>query len=338
MTTSLITGANGFLGSSLVRALLTQTDDEVRCMVRPGSDRSKLDRVTASSKLRPFKVVTGNIESVAGAREVLEGVDVVYHSAAALSGQAADMCLNTVVASKNLLEAARTLGKWPRFVLVSSFSVYGASTLERGAVLDERTPLEAQPAKRDIYAQSKLRQEQLFWEYQKRYGFELSVLRPGVIYGPGGGALSSRVGLQLPGVFLRLGHGNLLPLSYVDNCADAIALAGRTDSAVGQAFNVHDDDLPTCAQYLREYERQVGPVRGISVPYPLLMLTSRVVEAYHERSQGQLPALFTPYKTATMWKGNRFDNTKLKSIGWQQAIPTSEAMRRTFEYFKSKRS
>ena len=44
------------------------------------------------------------------------------------------------------------------------------------------------PELRDIYSFSKLRQEQLFWEFQKKDGFELVVLRPGFIYGPGGGA------------------------------------------------------------------------------------------------------------------------------------------------------
>src|SRR5690606_2783769 len=103
---------------------------------------------------------------------------------------------------------------------VSSFSVYGIADQPRGVLVDETTPLETQPMRRDPYSQVKLRQEQLFWDYARAHGLSLAVLRPGVIYGPGGGAMSSRVGLNLPGVFLYLGGRNVLPLTYVDNCAE----------------------------------------------------------------------------------------------------------------------
>ena len=53
--------------------------------------------------------------------------------------------------------------------------------------MTEQTALERHPEWRDHYSHAKLRQEQIFWEYQRRNGFDLVVLRPGVIYGPGGG-------------------------------------------------------------------------------------------------------------------------------------------------------
>ena len=217
-----------------------------------------------------------------------------------------------------------------RIVLCSSFAVYGVAGLPRGAVVNEDTPLEPHPEKRDVYSQVKLRQERLFREYQEKHGFELVVVRPGVIYGPGGSPFSSRVGLSLFGLFLHLGGRNLLPLSYVDNCAEAIALAGRAPGAAEQAINVHDDDMPTCKAYLDAYREQVRPLRTVSVPLPALQLLSVAVERYHRWSRGQLPAIFTPYKTATAWRGNRFDNAKLKGLGWRQLVPTDEGMRRTF--------
>jgi len=59
------------------------------------------------------------------------------------------------------------------------------------------------------------------------------------------------------------------------------------------------------------------------------------VERYHRWSKGQLPAIFTPYKSATMWGGNQFDNSKIKTVGWKQLVPTEEGMRRTFEWLRS---
>lgn len=328
----LVTGSNGFLGAAVVGRLLAQGETDVRCFVRPGSDRSRLEALGT-----PLEIYEGTLNSVDDAAAALEGVEVVYHLAAGMRGTAADLFLSSVVTSKNLLEALVRGGRSIKVILVSSFGVYGTAALPRGTVLNEDTPLEPHPQKRDLYSYAKWRQETLFREYQRRHGFPLVVLRPGVIYGPSGGALSGRIGVGLPGVFLHLGGRNTLPLSYVDNCAEAIVLAGRSEAAVGSVYNVHDDDLPTCRQYLRRYRQEVRRLRVLSVPYAATLLLSRVVERYHVRSQGQLPALFTPYKTASSWKATRFDNRRLKALGWRQLISTDEALRRTFAYLKTQR-
>jgi nucleoside-diphosphate-sugar epimerase len=261
----------------------------------------------------------------------------VYHLAAGTGGAAADLFLNTVVASKNLLEAMLRRPRPPKVVLVSSFGVYGTAGLARGALVDEDTPLEPHPERRDLYSQAKLRQEKLFREYRERQGFPLVVVRPGVIYGPGGTPISSRVGLALPGIYLHLGGRNLLPLTYVDNCAEALVVAGERGGTDGQAYNVVDDDLPTCADYLRRYQREVRTLRAVRLPYPVSQALSWLCERYTEHSQGQLPAFFTRYRTATSWGGNRFSNAKLKGLGWQPIVPTDEGLRRTFAALGSSR-
>jgi nucleoside-diphosphate-sugar epimerase len=177
----------------------------------------------------------------------------------------------------------------------------------------------------------------LFWEYQKKDGFELVVLRPGVIYGPGGGAFSSRVGLQIGPVFFHLGGSNLLPLSFVANCAEAIVVAAGDSDSAGQAYNVHDDDLPTASRYLREYKRHVKRIRSIRLPYFATRLLARWLQGYHRRSQGQLPGILTLYKVAAAWGGNRFSNAKLHALGWQQLVSTPDAMAQTFEYLRQQK-
>src|SRR5690606_38173923 len=217
---------------------------------------------------------------------------------------------------------------------VSSFSVYGVAGLRRGARVDENTPLEPHPERRDLYAQAKLRQEKLFWEYSQKHGLPVVVLRPGVIYGPGAKPFSNRIGLNLFGVFLHLGGRNKLPLTYVENCAEAIAVVGAHPDAVGKVFNVVDDDLPTCSQYLKKYRKQVERLRVIRLPYFATMMMSRAVERYHHWSKGQLPAVFTPYKTASMWAGNTFTNAKLKALGWKQRVVTSRAIDVALQSYK----
>lgn len=330
---TLVTGAGGFLGSVLVERLLEHGHRDIRCLVRSPKRKERLCATIARYPDARVEVITGNLNRREDAVRAVEDVDVILHLASAMSGSPADMFLNTVVGSRNLVDAVQT--RPVRIVLVSSFGVYGVAALRRGAVVDERTPLETHPEQRDIYSHTKLRQEQLFQEYQRRNGFELVILRPGVIYGPGmAGHFSSRVGLSLFGIFLHLGGGNMLPLSYVDNCAEAIVTAGSAKNAAGQVYNVHDDSLPTSRQYLRRYRREVKKIRFVPVPYFVLMAISRLVARYHKYSHGQLPAIFTPYKTASTWGGNYFDNGALKGTGWKQLVSTDEGLRRTFAYFR----
>jgi hypothetical protein len=62
------------------------------------------------------------------------------------------------------------------------------------------------------------------------------------------------------------------------------------------------------------------------------MKISSICEWYFVRSKGQLPEIFTKYKIANMWKGNQFDNSKLKGISWLPAIKTTTGIE---EYFSS---
>ena len=107
-------------------------------------------------------------------------------------------------------------------------------------------------------------------------------------------------------------------------------VAGTHRDAAGQVYNVVDNDLPTCREYLRAYKKNVTHIRSISVPYAGVRLISRMVARYHKYSKGQLPAILTPYKAANLWGGNRFENSKLRSIGWRQPVPTPEGLQRTF--------
>jgi len=329
----LVTGGTGFLGASVIERLLARGERDLRVLVRSTSKTARLEAVLAKYPDAKVEKFVGSLATVEAAAAALDGCGVVYHLAASLLGAPADMFLNTVVTTRNLLEAmrAKTNGTAPKLVHCSSFGVYGVAEAPRGAVVDEKTPLEAHPEQRDNYSHAKLRQEKLVWEYHQKYKIPVVVLRPGVIYGPAGGAFSARVGLNLFGVFLHLGGDNVLPLTYVDNCADAIVVAGQNPRAVGEAYNVVDDDLVTASAYLNAYKKNVKSVTSVRVPYPVLEAISVLVKGYNKWSKGQLPAIFTPYKSKTSWGGNRFDNSKLKSLGWQPIVSTKDGLARAFE-------
>jgi len=130
-------------------------------------------------------------------------------------------------------------------------------------------------------------------------------------------------------VFVSLGNQAPLPLTHVDNCADAVARAAL-HAPPGSAFNVVDDDLPTCSAYLDAYRRQVKRMRVVRLPLWLFSRSAGWLEAYHKRSKGQLPAVFTPYAVASMYRPLRYSNQALKSIGWSPRHGTAQALDTSF--------
>jgi nucleoside-diphosphate-sugar epimerase len=322
--TVLVTGANGFVGSAVVKRLLARGEQGVRCLVRPGSDPSRLEGLDV-------EVMRGTLSRREDCVRAVEEAAIVFHLAAGTSGAAADQMLNSVVATRNLLDAMVAAPQSPKLVHCSSFGVYGVADLPRGALVDETTPLEPHPELRDVYSHAKLQQERVVWQYQRERGLSVVVLRPGVIYGPGGAAMSNRVGLRIFGVFLHLGRQNVLPLTYVDNCAEAFVVAGRHEGAVGNAYNVVDDDLITASEFLRRYRDQVDRVPKITLPWFATRVMTALLERYVDWSKGQIPPVFTRYKVDSAWKGNRFSNDRLKALGWHPLVTTEDGLRRHFD-------
>ncbi|MGE5453553.1 MAG: NAD-dependent epimerase/dehydratase family protein [Acidobacteriota bacterium] len=331
----LVTGAGGFLGRRIVDSLLRQGVTHVRVHVRQAPPAGMIEGLQAQYPQATIEVAQANLLSRGALEPLVQGVDCIVHAAAGMKGAAADMFANTVLTSRNLLEAA-VAQKVRRIVLISSFSVYEAASLKKNQVLSEATPIEKVGVDRGAYGYAKTRQEHMFNEFQREHGFESVILRPGVIYGPGGGALSSRVGIRALGFFFALGGDALLPLTYVDNCADAVAKAALSAPA-GSAFSVVDDDLPTCRAYLKRYCRDVEPMRCIPVPFWAFRLGAKVLVWYHKRSKGQLPAVFTPYVVDSMYRPLRYSNAALKAIGWTQRVSTPEAIQRSFQFWRDQR-
>jgi nucleoside-diphosphate-sugar epimerase len=325
----LVTGANGFLGTALVQALLARGERDIRCFVRLGGRTNRLESISARYPAAKVEIFAGNLASRGDVGRALTDVDVVYHLAATMRGAPADVFKGCVVNSERLIEGIKTAGRGVKVVLVSSFGVYGAGDAPGTRLLTEESPIEPYPERRDVYSHAKIWQEKLFWEARSKLGLPLVVARPGVVYGPRGAPISSRVGISLFGLFANLGGDNILPLTYVDNCAEAIVQIGR-EGRDGEVYNVIDDDLPSCSQYLHRYRRDVKRLRTVRLNYRLLYALSKLVEWYAGWSKGQLPATLTPYKVRATWKGSRFSNRKLKQLGWKQTVPTDIAIGRTF--------
>lgn len=327
----LITGANGFIGSRVVAGLLDRGFSNLRCLVRPSGNANKL---LAAPDGASIDVISGNLLSPEDCRAAVKDASVVYHLAAARGEKSfPDAFMNSVVTTRNLLEAAVDNGCLKRFVNVSSFAVYSNRAKPSRRVLDETCPVERQPHLRgEAYCFAKVRQDDIVEEYGRTRKLPYVIVRPGYVYGPGNEAISSRVGISTFGVFLHLGGGNTIPLTYVENCVDAILRAGMLKGVDGEIFNVVDDDVPTSRLFLREYKRHVRKFRSWYVPHPVSYALCFLWERYSTWSQGQLPPAFNTRCWHAYWKQTRYSNDKLKTrLGWQQPVPTAEGLRRYFQ-------
>src|SRR5258706_11230070 len=147
--------------------------------------------------------------------------------------------MNSVVPTRNLLDACVQNDSLKRLVSISSFSVYTNQNKPCGQLLDESCPVEERPELRgDPYSFAKVKQDKIVTEYGKKHGVPHVIVRPGFVYGTGNEAITGRVGIATFGVFLHLGGSNSIPFTHVDNCADAIALAGLKKGIDGEVFNV----------------------------------------------------------------------------------------------------
>lgn len=325
---AVVTGATGFLGRRLVR-LLREDGMLVTCLVRPGSDPGPLRHEVGEALWDGVEIRPVDLMDERACREALVGCSLLFHLAAGLSGSPSTLFLNSVVPTRRLVAAAHT-AHVQRFVLVSSLGVYGTQTLRPGDVVDETVQVDPLPHRRDPYSFSKIVQERVTWEAHGQLGLPLVVVRPGVIMGPGRGVVSNRIGVRLGPCLLRMGGGQQLPYTYVDNCAAAVRQAGLVERINGEVFNVVDDDLPTARELVRRCRRAGRPVRSLWVPRPLIQPLCGLYEWYHHWSEGQLPGVITRYRSDAMWKPLRYSNQKAKTLlHWRPEVPFDEAFHRS---------
>jgi len=333
----LITGSSGFIGAKVVKILLEYGFTNLRCFVRPSSRLDRLnDTVGRFRTVGNVELISGDLLSVDDCRKAAEGISIIYHLAAGIEKSFAGAFMNSALATRNLLDAFLEFGQPKRFVNVSSFAVYSNLKLSRGALLDETCSLEDSPQERfDAYCFGKLKQEELVQEYSNRYKLPYVIVRPGAVFGPGKYDVTGRIGINTFGLFIHLGASNHLPLTFVDNCAEAIVLAGLRPAIDGEVLNVIDDELLTSRQFLRAYKR-VQRFRSIAIPYFLAYAMCCLWEKYSKWSKGQLPPVFNRRRCAAEWKGNRYSNQKLHELlGWEPRVDMKDAMASFLSQFES---
>jgi nucleoside-diphosphate-sugar epimerase len=323
--TVLVTGAGGFLGGHVVRSLPGRGHD-VRAMIRSGgADLEQLDRV---------EIARGDLRDGESLRELLAGVDAVVHLAAAVGGDADAQFATTVGGTERLL-AAMAAGSVRRLVLASSIVVYDweratSPLTESSATVEDVSALD----RRGGYAIAKAWQERVARRAAERDGIRLTVLRPGFVWAAGREPFAG-VGPRLGGFQTVIGPTRPLPLTYVENCADCFATALESPLAVGETFNVVDDEHVTAWRFMgeaRRYSRASG--RRLPIPYVLGSRTARLARRTSRAAFGEdarLPTILTPAHFEARFKPVTVSADKAGSVlGWRAPWSLQAALRRTY--------
>jgi UDP-glucose 4-epimerase len=320
---ALVTGANGFLGRHVVDALLDR-GIEVRAIVRPAA---RLDALGWPSSVQVFRA---DLRTSCELHRAFEGVDVLLHLAAVVSGEEDAQFAGTVAGTERLLDAM-AISACRRLVLCSSFSVYDYSSTRR--TLDEDSPLHQVPDvySRDGYTISKWWQERVTRRFVEKCGWDLTVLRPGFIWGRDHGYLAA-LGQQFGRHHLVIGPLSRTPMTHVENCADVFALAAADVRARGRTLNVVDGPGERIWNYLADYMRGSGQ-RGwrLPVPYRFAIWMVRLTSATVFKRATKVPSLLIPRRLESRLKPLRFENRRLReTLGWTPPLDYQECLARTY--------
>lgn len=290
-----VTGASGFIGRHVV-AQAERRGHEVLAFGGPSS----------SSALRM------DLRTGIGLADALRGCEVVIHCAAAMNGDLTTQTAITVDGTRNLLSAMKAAGVRD-VVLIGTFAVYDYAQLGKDASLDEDAPLDTRLELRAPYIRVKQEQEQLVRGVP---GISWTIVRPGLVYGPGR-TWFHHLGAQLPGgIWLCLAPESVLPLVHVESCAQAIVLAAENPAARGQILNLVDDNVPARGQYVAQLAaRRVPAPRRIHLSWTVLSSMARLARGV---AGHRVPDLLNPASLNARCKPLHYSNARAKTVlGWQ---------------------
>ncbi|WP_209069688.1 NAD(P)-dependent oxidoreductase [Shimia sp. R11_0] len=322
MTTApiVITGANGFVGRACVAEARRQ-GVPVRALIR--------DPLKAPNNWADDPEIEIVIRDLAEAdetlSEVLEGAGAVIHCAATLAG---DHARDTLAASTYLIEAL-VGAKVPHLILAGSLSVYDVAGVPDGGTLREDSPVGTKG--RDLYAQAKAAQEQQFFDGAALYGFALSVLRLGAVWGAGQ-LFNAHIGPALGPLVLRIDGGGSVPLCRRDLAAETLVRAAtrsETDFGTGLGvINVLDDDLPDRRRFVAALKACGWPRYQMPVPLRLMRLIAAATP-----NNNALPGLLHPAILEARHRPLHYDNAMMhKRLGPVTMMPFERAMQGAIDH------
>ncbi len=332
--TIFVTGATGFLGRHVVNQAAA-AGHQVRALVRPSSSASVLSPAEATGNLA---LVRGDLASRNGLTEGMQGSDLLIHLAAVKGGDYFSRFSGTVIGTENVLACAREAAI-NDLVAISTFSVYDYGERRAKSTFDESFPVIKDPAGRDEYAETKLYQDELYQQFAGEDGRHMVMIRPGMIYGQDE-LWHPLLGGEFGPINLRVGFKARPPITYVENCAEAIVLAAErlvdpasTHQLDDEVINIVDDDLPTASEYADKVKALIDVPSSVPVPLPVMQAAARVGAVINRSlfdGKAKLPSIALPDQVDARFKPFVYSNEKAKRLlGWSPRYSLDEALSRS---------
>ena len=308
-----ITGASGFIGRALAarfrQAGATVAGVDLRA--DPAAD-----------------VVAGDITQPGPWQDHAQGSDVVIHTAAIVSLRIDNpdaVWRANVVGTRNALDAAVNAGA-TRFVHVSSVVVFGFDFPDQ---VDESFPVKPTGVP---YGDTKIAAEQHVLQAHAEGRIDVTVVRPGDVYGPGSGAWA-----VLPVKLLRSrrftlprgGRGIFSPV-YVDDLVAGIHAAATHEAAAGQVFTISGGVGVPNREFFGRYADELG-TRLLTVPMPI----ARAGAAVLQHLPNAEPDL-NPRAVRFMDRRGTYAIGKAERLlGWRPQIPVTDGLDRTVAWLRA---
>lgn len=267
MSTHIVTGVAGFIGSHLAETLLKQGVSVI------GIDQFndyydpllKEKNIVNLQDFANFKLIKADIEALDW-QQLLQSVEVVYHQAAQAGVRASwgkgfsNYTTKNINATQIILEGAKQVKSLKRIVYASSSSIYGnAATMP--------TPETLCPQPVSPYGITKLAGERLCWLYQQNFGVPATALRYFTVYGP-----RHRPDMAFHKFFKAAIEDEAISIygdgqqtrdyTFVSDVVAANLAAGQVPEAIGEAFNIGGGSRVTLMELLAIMEKVMGrPIR-----------------------------------------------------------------------------
>jgi nucleoside-diphosphate-sugar epimerase len=301
----LVTGATGFTGVHLVRALCA-AGAEVRAIVRESSNLDVLEGL-------PVTLHRGEVYDEATCREAARGVHYVFHVAAAFREARIEDIVYRRVHVESTQHLARALAGqegFRRFVHVSTMGVHGH--IEHPPA-DEEYPF----APGDEYQRTKVEAETWVRDFARESGLPLTVVRPCAIYGPGDRRLLKLFRMAKRPVVPVLGVGskNLYHLVHVSDLVAFMMHVAVREDTLGQVYLCGADEPIRLVDMIGRIAARLGTgPRIVRLPVTPFFWAGDLCEAVC-KPLGVEPPIYRR-RVAFFTKDRAFDTSKMRSTGF----------------------
>ena len=318
---ALVSGANGFTGSYLIKLLINK-GYQVRGIIRENANLKLI-------KDLPIEPYYADLATHSTFDDAMQDIDIVFHIGAAfrVNGVPEKYFLDVnLEGTRKLLESAKKMGV-KRFVHCSTIGVQGH--------------IKKIPSKEDdiynagdYYQKSKLAGEMLALQFYKE-GLPVTIIRPTGIYGPGDMRYLKLFKSINNCTFKMIGSGEVFHhLIYVEDLAEGIILAGEKPEAVGEIFTLGGEGYLTLNELVKKIASILDKrVASFKIPVFPVWLAGLICEVIC-KPFGIIPPLYRR-RVAFFVKDRAFDITKAKRmLGFKPKVDINEGLRQTAEWYK----